>query len=219
MNAIDELKGMHLWAAHNPEASDWPGYWRAIHRLLWRARSEAGLMPQVQAEPCVHCGGDCVRDWSDRDWEPLTDGLSDVVRCTGCGMTWGDREDWRRVSRHHLVVLADEHPDALVTLDQARTIWTDVPAATWRQWLKRDRDAWEQSVDEAIVWHTAWCELEAEPGPPIPRDEPPELSPRRIPEHGQDRHGAALYRVGDLAAMVARRADVERVGRPAGAVA
>ena len=30
-------------------------------------------------------------------------------------------------------------PDALVTLEEARLIWREVPAATWRKWAERER--------------------------------------------------------------------------------
>ena len=32
-------------------------------------------------------------------------------------------------------------PDALVTLEEARLIWREVPAATWRKWAERERIA------------------------------------------------------------------------------
>lgn len=212
--ATDYLKAHHMWAAHNVEASDWPGYLRAMRTLRHQARRIAGLLPQRLNEPCVYCGGQAVQDWADDHWEPLREGLSDTVRCTRCGMTWHDSVLWRKVTREHIVELPKEHADSLVTLDQARMIWPEIPAATWRSWLKRDRDQWAESVGEAQIWHQAWCEYEAEPGPSMERDEPPSLVERTLPERGE-KDGAALYRVGDLHAMVVRRVDDTRVGRPA----
>jgi len=212
-DAIAYLKGHHMWAAHNVEVSDWPVYLRAMRTLRHQARRIAGLLPQRLNEPCVYCGGQAVQDWADDHWEPLREGLSDTVRCTRCGMTWHDSVLWRKVTREHIVELPKEHADSLVTLDQARMIWPEIPAATWRSWLKRDRDQWAESVGEAQIWHQAWCEYEAEPGPSMERDEPPSLVERTLPERGE-KNGAALYRVGDLHAMVARRTDESRPGRP-----
>lgn len=205
----EALIGWHLWAAHNPEASDWHRYLTSARVAMWRARAEAGLMPQVQAEPCAHCGGDCVRDWADRSWEPYPDGLSDVVRCTRCGMTWGDRTAWRRISRHHLVDLPDRNPAALVTLAQARTIWPHVPPGTWRQWAKRWRDDGEELVERVWTWWAAMCAHRSGERPwwAGPEWDGPGEAPSLagwMPEQGTDRDGHTLYRVGDLARLVAR---------------
>ena len=220
--AAEYLRTHHLWAAHHPEVSDWPEYLKAMRRLRHAARRMAGLLPQRLPEPCVHCGGDVVQDWADEHWDPLEDGLSDTVRCTQCGMTWGDRSRWRFTTRQHIVETPGAHPDALVTLEQARLIWPDVPAATWRQWLKRDRDAHQQSIDAAITWWQARCahgtddwDDWAEAGwTEAMLDVAPDIVERQVPERGE-RDGRALYRVRDLHARVVRWVDESRPGRRA----
>jgi hypothetical protein len=219
---IDYLKTHHLWAAHNPEASDWHEYLHDVKQLRRRARGEAGLLPQTQPEPCVHCGGEVVRDWADKDWNPLPDGLSDHVRCTGCAMTWPNIERWRFITRQHIVASPLAHPDALVTLEQARMIFPDVPVSTMRSWVRRDAQAWGGSVGAVQEWWQArrsWLEGTAEDWRPwreagwtlADLDAVPDLHDRALPEHGQ-RQGEALYRVGDLHARAIARVDDTRRG-------
>lgn len=216
------LKSRHIWAAHNPELSDWPDYLRAMRALRADARRIAGLLPQRLAEPCPLCGGTVVQDWSDEDWEPLEDGLSDIVRCTGCGTTWGDRTRWRFTMRHHIVMLPAAHPDALVTLDQARMIWPDIPAATWRSWAKRWRDEGDDLLDRAWHWWGLYRAFVAGPDawPSWAPDdwkgpgEPPSLA-GWMPQMGE-RDGVPTYRVGDLHALALRRDAEVRAGRRPG---
>jgi hypothetical protein len=215
VDARDYLKAHHMWAAHNPERSDWHAYLHAMRGLRHAARRIAGLLPQRLAEPCVYCGGDVVQDWADERWDPLTGGLSDVVRCTSCGMTWNDRSHWGRATRQHLVEMPAEHPDAWVTLDQARLIFPDVPVRTMRSWARRDREAWESAVGAAQDWWRARCAYQdAEtwaawvavgwitpgPVPTLPQRQLVELDGR--------------FRVGDLHALAVRRAEEGRPGRP-----
>lgn len=205
--------GRHIiWAAHNPEQSQWLDFFDDIRRLRTAARRIAGLLPRFMPEPCAHCGGPVVQDRADQEWNPLTGQLPDTVRCLRCGRAWDDPLLFAFANRQHIVEAPDEHPDALVTLEQARMVWPDIPAATMRSWVKRDRDAHQASIDEAIVWHTAWCEYEAAPGEAtIQRDEPPDLFERRLPEHGE-RDGRPLFRLGDLDAAVERWLDDTRRG-------
>lgn len=216
--AVEYLADHHVWAAHNPEASDWAAYLVDMRRLRHAARRIAGLLPQRLPEPCVHCGGECVQDWADRSWQALEDGLSDVVRCTRCGMTWGDRTLWRFVTRRRIVEIPGEHPDSLVTMEHARRIWPDVPAATFRDWARRWREDGPDRLERVLLWWATWCMWRAgerpwwaEPGWRGP-GEPPSLE-GWLPERGE-RDGRALYRVGDLQALVERWADRQRTGRP-----
>lgn len=209
------LGGHLIWAAHNAEVADWKAFLDDTRRLRSAARRIAGILPRFMREPCAHCGGPVVQDRADRHWNPLTGQLPDTVRCLECGRAWDDPLLFTFANRQHIVAAPAEHPDALVTLDQARMIWPDVPAPTWRQWVRRDRVAWENSVIEAQIWHEAWTEYEAEPGPSLPRDEPPDLVERMLPECGE-REGVALYRLGDLRVMVDRWGDDARPGRRSG---
>lgn len=213
-SAADYLRGHHMWAAHHPEESGWLRYLKAMRALRCQARRIAGLLPKRLPEPCVHCGGQVVQDWADRWWKPLDGGLSDVVRCLGCGTTWGDRASWLFSTRQHIVDVPAVHPESLVTLAQARMIWPDVPAGTWRQWLFRDQMAWEQGVAGVVTWWQARQARESGEFQPwadmgwtvtMLNDVPP-LAERMLPERGH-RRGVALYRVGDLLALVMRRAE------------
>jgi len=219
-DAYDALKSMHQWAAHNVEASGWHEYGRDALRLRHHARRIAGLLPKRLPEPCVHCGGRAVRDWATREWEPRRDGVSDTVRCTSCHRTWDDPRAFAFTTRQHIFDLPNVRPDALVTLEQARTIFPDVPAATLRGWVFRDRQAWDQSVEQAQVWWGARCAWEAggatweawaEYGWTEPGDPPP-FAEMMMPEHGRER-GVPLYRVGDIYELVMRRVDQSRSGR------
>lgn len=189
---LDYLRTHLMWAAHNAGASGWDAYREEIRILRHNARGLAGLLPQRQAGPCPHCGaepGSVVRRWAYRDWEPRGNGLADEVECLGCSMTWPTRAHFDRVNRSTIAALPQSHPDAWVTLDEARTSVfkaEQIPAATWRSWLLRDHER-------------------AEAG-----------EPRQMPERGHDERGRALYRLGDLRALVARRADDTRRGRRAG---
>ena len=146
--AIAYLKGHVMWAAHNSGPSGWEEYRKEVRVLRTVARREAGLLPQREAVPCVHCGGTVVRDWADPKWEPRSDGLSDVVRCSGCGMKWEDRTRWDHVNHLTLRALPESKMCKLVTLEDARLIWPHVPAATIRSWMLRDREAEVRQVPE-----------------------------------------------------------------------
>lgn len=221
-DVYDALKSMHMWAAHNPEASGWPEYQREALRLRHHARRIAGLLPKRLPEPCVYCGGRAVRDWASSTWEPLKHGLSDEVRCTRCHRTWDSVAAFGFATRQHIFDLPNLRPDSLVTLEQARLIFPDVPAATMRWWAFRDREAWEVSVAQAQVWWGARCAWEAggetwapwaEFGWVVPGDAPP-LATMMMPERGRER-GVPVYRVGDIYELVMRRADDARPGRRA----
>lgn len=206
------LRGHLIWGAQNPDESDWSAFLADIRRLRTAARRIAGLLPRFMPEPCAICGGPVIQDRADREWNPLTGQLPDTVRCLRCGRAWDDPILWRFANRQHIVSAPDEHPDALVTLDQARMVWPAVPTSTLWMWIKRDRDARQRSIDEAIVWNEAWNEYENAPGDAaIERDEPPALIERMIPERGE-REGSALYRVGDIQSAVDRWLDDTRRG-------
>ncbi|WP_434080379.1 hypothetical protein [Sanguibacter sp. Z1732] len=134
---LDHLKARTLWAAHNPQAAQWAAYRPAMRQLRHAARRIAHLLPQRQNGPCVHCGATVVRDWADRDFQPLPTGLSDMHRCTGCGITWGDRSWWMTVNRTTLQALPEVKPEQYVTLEDAWLIFPDVPKPTWRKWKER----------------------------------------------------------------------------------
>lgn len=219
---LDYLRSRHMWAAHNPEASDWDDYRKATRKLRAEARRIAGLLPQRLPEPCVLCGGAVVQDWADKAWMPHEDGLSDTVRCTRCGTTWGDRTHWRFTQRQRIVELPGVRPDALVTLAHARRLWPEVPAATWRSWAKRWREEGEDAIERARYWWDLRCAFLAGPnawpafaGPDWQGPGEAPSVPGWMPERGE-RDGQATYRVGDLHALVVRRAHEGRQGRPVG---
>ncbi|NMF29607.1 hypothetical protein [Cellulosimicrobium aquatile] len=123
------LRTHTLWAAQNHPA--WPTYLDELRATRAVVRRLAGLAPEREPVPCVHCGGTIVRDWT--TWE----GLSDVARCTGCGTTWGSRAHLALTERWHVHALPAERPDALVTAEQARAIWPQLKRNTLNQWISR----------------------------------------------------------------------------------
>lgn len=201
VEAVEYLRGHHLWAAHNAEQAAWDDYRREMGQLRHRARRMAGLLPQRQAGACIYCGDDVVRDWADDQWRPRKDGLSDNLRCTGCRTEWEDRNHWRFANRHTILALPQTHPERLVTGEDARTIFPEVPAATWRSWAHRDAKR-----GEAL---TRWAERlgEGYVGP--------EPEPQRMPIRSWDRRGRPTYRLADLTAHVEVRASDKRPGRRA----
>lgn len=128
------LKGHLLWAAVNPTASAWEDFAIEIRSHRATARELAGLGPKRLPERCIHCNGDLVQDRCDERGEPYADGLQDEVRCIVCGRTWDDRGAYQLVTRRHVA-----ESSGTVTIEQARAIWPDVPAATWRDWKRREK--------------------------------------------------------------------------------
>ena len=133
---VTEWLAAHLtWAANNPEQSGWDDYHGEARSMRHHARRLAGLLPKRHYGPCVHCGGRIVQDWADERWQPNTDGLSDTVRCTGCGLTWKNHKAWMFTNRHTLRFLPEAFPDQLVTIEDAWMIYPEVPKGTWRRWV------------------------------------------------------------------------------------
>ena len=137
---LDYLRGHIIWAAHHGDVAAWDDYREEVRALRHHARRISGLLPQREAAPCVYCGSDVVRDWADAQWDPLPGGLADEYRCTNrdCGAVWVDDRAWDFTKRHHLPGVPDAQPDALVTLEEARLIWRDVPRQTLNTWANPD---------------------------------------------------------------------------------
>lgn len=136
-SAEDFLKGHLMWAAHNPETSGWEDYRRSARRVRAAARSLVGLAPERLVERCIYCDGTVVQDRSDSECRAFDDGLQDEARCLGCGVTWESRDRFQIAVRHHIWQLPETAPEAWVTLDQAKRIFPEVPAETWRTWRHR----------------------------------------------------------------------------------
>lgn len=136
IGAADYLRGHIWWAAHNRADSDWEQWLTEMRAALHVAKREAGLLPKRMPAPCAHCGGVAVQTWAHR-LTPNPDGLSDEVTCLGCHLTWRSAAHYRQLSKQHLQALPGVQPDAIVTLDEARMVWPDVPAGTWRKWASR----------------------------------------------------------------------------------
>lgn len=151
-----------VWAANNPELSDWPQYLEEAFTVRKRLRRLVGLAPEIEPAPCAFCGGQVVRDWTGDD------GLSDVRRCTGCAMTWGDRARLDFANLTHLRALPRTMPDQLVTIDGARATLPTARRGQLRLVMHRDRKR-------------------------IARGERP-----RIPIAGTDERGRELYRLADV---------------------
>lgn len=136
IGAAPYLRGHIWWAAHNRADSDWSQWLAEMRTALHVAKREAGLLPKRMPAPCAHCGGVAVQTWAHR-LTPNPDGLSDEVTCLGCHLTWRSAAHYRQLSKQHLQALPGVQPDAIVTLDEARMVWPDVPAGTWRKWASR----------------------------------------------------------------------------------
>lgn len=201
-DAIDYLSRHIRWAVHNPEASRWEQYRHAVRALRAASLAVVGLAPHRLADRCMHCGGRVVQDRADARGVAFEDGLQDVARCTGCGMTWGDRTAFQRVVRQAIHELGTHHPDLYVTREQARRIYPDVASGTVRQWLKRDRDRYWSSIREWDAWFDRWTAWEAE-GNIGPLPQQPEIAERDVREDDDGR-----LRLGDLHVLVARLAAI-----------
>lgn len=217
LSAIDYLNAHLIWAVHNQEASRWPDYLADAPRIRGAARAESGLAPERHRQRCMHCGGHVVQDRHDKRENPYADGLQDVVRCTGCAMTWGDRSAFQRNVKQHIHELPANHPHRLVTLDQARLIFPDVPTDAWRKWAHRDRVDHARSIAECDAWDDKWTAWE-ESGQIGPIPAPPEIRELQLPPF-MSPDGKRCYRLGDMLAMAERRAAEDRPGRRASALA
>ena len=214
MGAIDYLRSRLIWAVHNPKASAWDEYRSDIRSIRGSALVEVGLAPEELADRCMHCRGRLVQDRADWRGKAHDDGLQDEVRCTGCGLTWTTRDQARISVRHHILALRWKSPSALVTLEQARKIFTEVPIETMRSWVKRDRKDHVRSIAETDAWDDRWTAWE-DSGQIGPLPAPPTFYDRQLPERGR-RGSRSLYRLGDLDSYATRRLDDERPGRRAG---
>lgn len=163
-----------LWAVQNPDASGWVAYRDEAREVRATVRRLLGLQPVREPAPCVHCGGDVVREW-------LTDGLDDVRRCTRCGMTWPDEERLRFTNHLRILAAPVTDPDTLVTLEQARVALPDLKRNTLNQVLKRDRDRTDPGHPS---YDATWTP--------------------RLPTRGTTARGEELYRLGDVTALVTR---------------
>lgn len=210
LGPADYLKQHILWGAHNPGVSRWEEFTRDLPRIHSLARVVVGTAPDRLQDRCMYCDGVVVRDRADRDGEPLDDGLSDTHRCTDCGLTWPDRDAFRRVARHRIHDLPREHPDRAVTVAQAAEV-LGVPVRTIRTWIRRDRDQHQRSVDRCDRWDDRWTEWE-EAGNIGPIPEPPDILERELPEVDT---APPRYLLADLAAFADRRVSEGRPGRPA----
>lgn len=119
-----------LWAAQNPDTSGWHDYLGEARRVRATVRRLLGINPERQPAPCVHCGGTVVQEWTPR-------GLDDVLRCQRCGLTWRDRSYLDYANLHTVHALPETHPDALVTLEDARRVIPAVKRNTLNQWVSR----------------------------------------------------------------------------------
>lgn len=132
-NLLRWLEGHLVWAANNPDQSDWPVYLEEANTVRRRLRRLVGLAPEIEPAPCVECGGQVVRDWT-----PI-DGLSDARRCTRCGMKWTDQPHLDFVNLTTLRALPRTRPDELVTADMAKAALPTSRRAQLRLVLHRDR--------------------------------------------------------------------------------
>lgn len=113
-DTLTYLETHTLWAAQNHPA--WTDYLTEARATRAVVRRLAGLEPEREPVPCIHCGGQIIHDWT-------PNGLDDVARCTGCGLTWGNRTHLDFANLAHLIALPTEFPDLLVTMAEAKRIY------------------------------------------------------------------------------------------------
>lgn len=104
------------WAAQHSDT--WEEFVEETRALRWRLRILTGddRRPVKAGVPCPYCSGTIVQHWT-------TDGLSDVRRCDTCGLTWASEAHFRMALREAHQALPHTHPDALVTIDDAKRIY------------------------------------------------------------------------------------------------
>jgi hypothetical protein len=163
-----------LWAAQTLDADDWVDYRETVRKVRFKLRHVAGLLPEKDPIPCLHCGEPdaVVQDWIDRDGRPYRTGLSDTLRCQSCGFVWDDRAHFDYLNLTTVRAAPETHPNARVTLAEARAALPRARRGTINEVIRRDRQR------------------------------PPER--RRIPEVGRTRAGEPLYRLGDVARVANR---------------
>lgn len=123
------LEAHVLWALQAHPA--WADQLAALRAYRDRARHMAGLDPVAEPVPCVYCRGRVVREWT-------VQGLDDVARCTRCRTSWPTPEHLRFAERERLWQLHETHPDALVTVEDARRAMPWIKRNTLTQALLRD---------------------------------------------------------------------------------
>lgn len=136
-DSLNYLTDHILWAATHPDHSDWAAWLADMRKCRWVARRDAGLTPERIPWPCPYCGGRTVQDWSDHDWQPLPGGLSDEVRCTSCTRTWPSLARFVIVCSGRITDMPTRDPWTTIHLEDARTIWPDLPIETLRSWTRR----------------------------------------------------------------------------------
>lgn len=130
-SSIEFLAEHVLWALQNQDVSAWPEFKVEARQVRALVRRLLGLLPVREAVPCVHCGGQVVREWTD-------EGLSEVRHCTRCSMVWEHEVRLRQTNAQVLQALPETHPDHLVTLEEAKVLWRGrVPAARFDVWANR----------------------------------------------------------------------------------
>lgn len=171
-NVLTWLGENLLWAAQTLPDDAWLDYRRLARHVRHRIRHVAGLLPERDPIPCLHCGAadTVVQDWIDKHGRPYPTGLSDTLRCMACGYVWDDRAHFDYVNLTTVRAAPVRYPDAKVSLAEARAALPRARRNTINVAIHRDRKR--------------------------PADQ------RRIPEVGRDRRGEPLYRLGDIAAAL-----------------
>lgn len=121
------------WALDNRDASAWEVYAREARRVRALVRRLVGIAPEREPAPCVHCGGLIVREWE-------KDGLSELRRCTGCGIEWPEYSALMHTNHLVLQGLPETHPSMQVTLADAKRIYRGrIGPKLLHMWVKRGK--------------------------------------------------------------------------------
>lgn len=131
-NVFDYLTSRLIWAANTPDTSDWHQYLEEATTIRTRLRQLVGLANTSEPVPCVHCGGTIIQRNGPH-------GLEDHRHCTGCGLTWDNREHLSWVNLTTYREIPHTHPDTLITTAQARSMFPNLKRNTLNVWIKRNQ--------------------------------------------------------------------------------
>ena len=137
---IPTLKRLTTWAINNPNKSGWHDYLRETKTVRHRLYTIVGLNPEKETIPCPYCGSTLIRRWTHS-------GLADEIRCTQkdkdgnpihCDRkTYEDEATLLRIAETAIMEAPREHPNTLVTREQARLIYPELKRKTLNKWIER----------------------------------------------------------------------------------
>lgn len=130
-STVDFLLERTTWAGNT--ADGWVEYLGELRDLRFRLLAVTGrsTTPEATDVPCPYCAGTIVRKWT-------AAGLGDVRECDTCHLRFDSEAHFLMAIRQAHQDLPVTHPDALVTIDDAKRIYRGrVKPNTLDQWVLR----------------------------------------------------------------------------------